>query len=33
MEILQHLAIYAGMPRANRAVAIARDVLASDTDV
>jgi 3-oxoadipate enol-lactonase/4-carboxymuconolactone decarboxylase len=27
VEVLQHLAIYAGLPRANRAVAIARDVL------
>jgi 3-oxoadipate enol-lactonase/4-carboxymuconolactone decarboxylase len=31
IEALHHLAIYAGMPRANRAVAIARDVLSEGT--
>ena len=27
VEVIQHLSIYAGMPRANRAMAIARDAL------
>ena len=31
MEVLQHLAVYAGLPRANRAVVIARDALAENT--
>jgi 3-oxoadipate enol-lactonase/4-carboxymuconolactone decarboxylase len=31
IEVLHHLAIYAGLPRANRAVAIARDVLTKGT--
>ena len=30
VEVLMHTALYAGMPRANRAVAIAREVLAED---
>ena len=29
-EALLHTALYAGLPRANRAVAIARDTLAED---
>lgn len=32
IEVLHHLAIYAGLPRANRAIAIARDVLTERTD-
>lgn len=32
IEVLHHLAIYAGLPRANRAVAIARAVLAERTN-
>lgn len=32
IEVLHHLAIYAGLPRANRAVAIARDVLRKETE-
>jgi 3-oxoadipate enol-lactonase / 4-carboxymuconolactone decarboxylase len=30
IEVLHHVAVYAGLPRANRAVAIARDVLAEE---
>ena len=30
VEVLLHTALYAGLPRANRAVAIAREVLAED---
>ena len=32
IEVLHHLSVYAGMPRANRAMAIARDVLREGTD-
>lgn len=31
LEVLQHVAIYAGLPRANRAVAVARVALGKDT--
>lgn len=31
LEVLQHVAIYAGLPRANRAVAVAREALGKDT--
>lgn len=30
IEVLHHVAVYAGLPRANRAVAVARDVLAEE---
>lgn len=31
IEVLQHVAVYAGLPRANRAVAVAREVLGKET--
>lgn len=31
IEVIQHLSIYAGMPRANRAVAVARDALEKES--